>query len=302
MSRSSTRDKAPTGRMHVVLVVHGGTQEFEQVMDGLVERNARGIREGVIPLPKHARITHREEPVWRDGLLATADHVASAGTLTAWHAGAERARGLRTAGVAMVGGVPVVVDRHASGAMHIVGNPVAAAGWTSSCVRGLVGATAKRDQGRITEYIVLGIDDRKGLPVREFGDAIARHNARRIRIMGYPGIYESGVYYQTEGSPELWWDVDEILAQGHDDCEGLAAYRAGELLLRGHKARVWTRNVPSADVLMGGRGDSRSRLFHAVTRVELPGGKVAWDDPSMRLGMPVPPAYAKYLGAHRMED
>jgi hypothetical protein len=75
--------------------------------------------------------------------------------------------------------------------------------------------------------MILGIDDELGTPIREVNTAIARHNARRIAKCGYPCLYTSGVRYQVEGTPELWWDVDEILANRHDDCEGLAAYLAG---------------------------------------------------------------------------
>lgn len=90
-----------------------------------------------------------------------------------------------------------------------------------------------------------------------------------------PKLYESGVRYQREGSPELWFDVAGILAHGYDDCEGLACWRAAELRNQGYGARPVLREYKKAD---GGR------LYHCLVEVDTPDGPM-YDDPSARLGM-----------------
>lgn len=90
-----------------------------------------------------------------------------------------------------------------------------------------------------------------------------------------PKLYNSGVRYQREGSPELWFDVAGILAHGYDDCEGLACWRAAELRNQGYSARPVLREYKKAD---GGR------LYHCLVEVDTPDGPM-YDDPSARLGM-----------------
>lgn len=283
------------GRMSVILVIHGGVHEFEQVMDGLVQRNARGVKEGTIPTDiKSAGIIQREEPVWKDGVMMRATRCASAGSLAAWRAGVLRAKG-GDVSVGLVSGIPVVVEHMASG-IRIVDNPVRSLGWKTRSVP-LVGMTDDVDHGRITEYLQVGIDDPKGKPVAEVGDAIARHNARRIQLLGLPRLSDSGIIYKTEGAPELWWDAEEELIRGHDDCEGLAAYRAGELIVDGFDAHVHMRAVPKPSSAMGGGGGNR--LFHAIARIDRKGKSPAYDDPSARMGMPVPGWYKDHLAKHR---
>jgi hypothetical protein len=298
------------------LVVHGGPHEFLSVIDGLVERNARAIREGKVPMLSRvapSRIAYHEAPVWRDAPSALAAHHASAGTLAAWAAAEQRLLGDATASVGMLGGVPVVISgfhnivvggaqptaRSRSSSMQTdPSDPSLVFGRPRHLVPGLVGAVAN-DRGRITERMELTIDDDIAQPVREIGDAIARHNARMIEQMGLPKLYDSKVRYQTEG-PEKWWDAPEIIMQGHDDCEGLAAYRAGELRLDGHDARVWTRLIHKPSKVMGGSGKD-GRLFHAITRVDFPNGTHAYDDPSTRVQtpMPRPKWYLQYAARQR---
>jgi len=169
---------------------------------------------------------------------------------------------------------------------------------------GVVGATTQPTKGRVTEYMYLSLDDDKALPVREIGDAIARHNARRIETQGLPPLYKTNVKYSTEGTPEKWWDAEEILSQGQDDCEGLAAYRAGELMLQGFDAHVDTRPIEKPEQFAGGK--KGGRLFHALVRVDgyLGGPKFdapVYDDPSVRLGMPVPDWYLNYAKKRRAQ-
>jgi len=292
------RDIQDAGTMFVILTVHGGERELLSIMDAMVDRNARAITEGQIPgVSEASQLTRfQESPQWRDGPSAIVDGVASAGTIAAWQAADRKVRGDDGAHVALVGGIPRAVsvtggtnERPSLIVLDDVTGMLAGAHAAS-----VVGA-AKQD--KMVEYMVLRLDDGEGLPIREFGDAIARHNARRMVEKQYPKLYESGVRYQTEGAPEKWWDVDEALAQKHDDCEGLAAYRAAELILEGLDAHVHTRIVPKPDTRMGGgRG---GRLFHAVTRVDTGHHGPVYDDPSARLGMPVPSGYKTYLKTHR---
>jgi hypothetical protein len=124
---------------------------------------------------------------------------------------------------------------------------------------------------------------------------LARENARIFRERpDLPGVYESGVVYRREKS-ELWCDAAALVAQGHEDCDGLAAMRAGELLARGGRALLPSdhgykggRNLRSiaAQVMLttdAGRSDG-GRLYHCIVRYKVRG---RWyrDDPSLRLGM-----------------
>ena len=59
--------------------------------------------------------------------------------------------------------------------------------------------------------------------------------ARRKRERSLPGLYQSGVRYEREET-ELWSDYLNLLVQGFEDCDALAAARAGELRARGWKA------------------------------------------------------------------
>lgn len=125
---------------------------------------------------------------------------------------------------------------------------------------------------------------------------MARHNARQLRQNPtLPLLYESGVVYERE-EIETWLDFTNMLIQGHEDCDGLAAARAGELLARGWRAlspgeggyararelrpeSIRAEVVLCTRVLQGEHG-----LYHCIVRYELD-GRVYWDDPSARLGM-----------------
>ena len=278
---------AAPGRMRVIMTVHGGAQGLMDCMEGLVQRNERSIRERVIPLVQNAGLVATPFPIWRDGVTSLADHVASTGTIAAWRAAELRAQN-KPARVAMIGGIPnvVFVDRNEQ--------PIQVAS-LGVVVNGTgMQSRAQGSEGRNTEHLLLTLDDNYALPVCEINTAVARHNAKRIRQKNLPKLYTSGIVYETEGSPELWWDAEEELLQGHDDCEGLAAYRAGELINQGLDADVYCRFIQGPAKSMGGSGSGR--LFHAVTRVRIPqkDGSIATfvDDPSVRLGMPVPKWYA----------
>ena len=283
------------GRMTIILGIHGGLRALSDVLDGLVERNERSLREGVLPpvaatgFDKHPSTRQ----VWRDGVTAILDGEASIGTIAAWRAAEERLKG-RNARVGFIDGVPTpVVVTPANGVVGIVAGFDPRAPKVGGLQRSAIEAARlpyADHTGRVQQDMVLTLDDDHALPVREVNTAIARHNAHLMLERNLPKLYESGVRYGVEGSPELWWDAQEILDRGVDDCEGLAAYRAGELILEGLDASVYTRFIQTpAPAMGGGKG---GRLFHAVTRVKLPpgvsgqtaGSLYGWDDPSVNVG------------------
>ena len=125
---------------------------------------------------------------------------------------------------------------------------------------------------------------------------LARENAILLRARPeLPLLYDSGVVYRRE-TDETWCDVLNMLAQGHEDCDGLAAARAGELLARGVHAlrpgdggfdearRRRPTSIP-AEVMLTTRSDAdQPGLYHCVVRYRV---GTTWhrDDPSKRLGM-----------------
>lgn len=125
---------------------------------------------------------------------------------------------------------------------------------------------------------------------------LARHNARLLRERpDLPLLYESGVRYQRE-FPEVWCDYLAMLDQGHEDCDGLASARAGELMAWGweamspedggyHLARSLELETIPAWVLLRTSGQHGTpSMYHCVVLYKV--GNTWWrDDPSARLGM-----------------
>lgn|GEM_PF-5600583 len=125
---------------------------------------------------------------------------------------------------------------------------------------------------------------------------LARHNARLLRERpDLPLLYESGVRYRRE-YPEVWCDYLAMLEQGHEDCDGLASARAGELMAWGweamspedggyHLARELELETIPAWVLLRTRGQRGTpSMYHCVVLYKV--GNTWWrDDPSARLGM-----------------
>lgn len=115
-----------------------------------------------------------------------------------------------------------------------------------------------------------------------------------------PLLYDAKVVYQRERG-EVWCDVLSLYQQGHEDCDGLACARAGEVLAHGWRAirpgdpgHALARKLrPSrvrAEVLIT-TPEPGPRLYHCIVRYRL-GGRWFRDDPSARLGMngPIDPA------------
>lgn len=285
-------------KMRVNAVIHGGPRGWQEVVEGLIQRNVRAIREGKSRDLSVARPKYVRDNIWRDVPSAIEEGHASAGTMAAWHAAEQIVRGA-SATVGFLEGTPVVLLGR-RGAQKLI-DPSLALGRRASDHIGLVGEIpGETDRGVIRERMIITIDDPYALGVREVGSAIARHNTRLIREgWNIPPLYTSGIVYRAEGSPERWLDAPAMLDQGHDDCEGLSAYRAGEITAREDLyAGVWTRLVQNPDAFGGSGG---GRTFHAVTRAVDRNGQEHFDDPSALLGMEVPRWYVKWAGSRRAQ-
>ena len=127
-------------------------------------------------------------------------------------------------------------------------------------------------------------------------NALAAENAHILRQQpDLPGLYASGAVYRRE-LKETWCDYLNLLSQGWEDCDGLAAARAGELLARGWRAlgpgdggyAEARRKRPSrieAQVLLRTRVPAgQTGLYHCIVRYRV-GARWYRDDPSARLGM-----------------
>ena len=125
---------------------------------------------------------------------------------------------------------------------------------------------------------------------------LARTNARILRENpGLPGVYQSGVVYKRE-TTETWSDYINLLAQGWEDCDSLAAARAGEILARGHRAlrpgdggykaakRKKLTRLQAEVFLRTRTKPDEPGLYHCLVRYRV-GGRWYFDDPSARLGM-----------------
>ena len=110
-------------------------------------------------------------------------------------------------------------------------------------------------------------------------------------LPGLPLLYESGARYERE-SEETWSDVFNLYLQGWEDCDALAAARAGELRARGRhalskddpgyaEARRLNLQSIRADVVLRTRNGT---LYHCICRYRV-GSETFYDDPSARLGM-----------------
>lgn len=124
---------------------------------------------------------------------------------------------------------------------------------------------------------ILEIEAPDEFPILTMIEGVTRLNERWLRAHpDTPSLYESGVKYAREGSPELWFDVPNILERGEDDCEGLAGWRAAECRVQGLDADPVLKRFERPD---------GSVLYHCITEIHMPDGRIVLDDPSARLGM-----------------
>jgi len=125
---------------------------------------------------------------------------------------------------------------------------------------------------------------------------LARVNARILaENPGLPALYAAGVEYRRE-TQETWSDYINLLAQGWEDCDSLAAARAGEILARGYLAlapgdggykaakRRKLRRIRAEVFLRTRTTPDQPGLYHCLVRYRV-GGRWYQDDPSARLGM-----------------
>ena len=144
--------------------------------------------------------------------------------------------------------------------------------------------------------VKLAFDERAALRLLNW---LARENAIILRSRpDLPLLYEAGVVYERERD-ETWCDYLNMLAQGHEDCDGLAAARAGELLARGYRAlepddpgyatarRLGLQTIPAEVLLLTDSDGSTPGQYHCIVRYRI-AGRWHRDDPSARLGMPLP--------------
>jgi hypothetical protein len=135
----------------------------------------------------------------------------------------------------------------------------------------------------------------------ELLNGLAAHNALALLALAKQGtllplLYDSGVVYERE-EEELWSDYPSLLDQGHEDCDALAAARAGELIAWGWEAlrpgeggyREARRSRPEsidAEVILRTRRQpgERGGLYHCIVEYRV-GDTIYRDDPSARLGM-----------------
>jgi hypothetical protein len=125
---------------------------------------------------------------------------------------------------------------------------------------------------------------------------LARCNARLLRERPtLPLLYATSVRYGRE-EEETWSDYIQLLAQGWEDCDALAAARAGELIARGWRALSPSdpgyaaaraerlESIPSEVALTTQIKKGEHGLYHCVVRYVV-NGTTWFDDPSARLGM-----------------
>ena len=141
--------------------------------------------------------------------------------------------------------------------------------------------------------VKLAFDERGALRLLNW---LAQENAIIVRAQpDLPLLYVSGVVYRRE-LDETWCDYLNMLAQGHEDCDGLAAARAGELVARGAAAlrpgeegyaearRAGLSTIPAEVMLTTRSRPEAPGLYHCIVRYRV-GRTWHRDDPSARLGM-----------------
>lgn len=141
--------------------------------------------------------------------------------------------------------------------------------------------------------VKLAFDERAALRLLNW---LAQENAILLRSSpDLPLLYDSGVTYRRE-TDETWCDYLNMLAQGHEDCDGLASARAGELIARGWRAlrpgdagydearQEQPASIPAEVMLTTRSSAEQPGLYHCIVRYRV-GGRWHRDDPSARLGM-----------------
>ncbi len=169
------------------------------------------------------------------------------------------------------------------------------------------GTTAASVELRGPVYLHIVFGENKSVRLLNW---LAEWNAEILRKKpALPGLYASGVRYERE-SEETWSDYVNLLLQRWEDCDALAAARAGELKVRGWRAlapgddgyaEAKRRGLErlEARVFMRTRlRPGKPGLYHCLVKYRL-GADRGWlyDDPSARLGM-----LDRRLGAQEVQE
>lgn len=145
--------------------------------------------------------------------------------------------------------------------------------------------------------IEMAFDEAAALRLLNF---LARENARiYLGNPDLPSIYDPNVrvHYAPEREEE-WADVINVILKGREDCDALAAARAGELMARGARAlsiergdwgalearRLGLKHLPAKVVLRTRLEPGQTGMYHCIVKYRV-GNHVYYDDPSARLGM-----------------
>ena len=114
--------------------------------------------------------------------------------------------------------------------------------------------------------------------LQAFADATTLVDVAMLRSRRFPKLYESGVRYRAEvrggafPGVERFQTVDSSNEVRFDDCDGLASWRAAELIVQGIRARAYVVRSPGVG-------------WHVVTLWWDREGRMHLEDPSARLGM-----------------
>lgn len=143
--------------------------------------------------------------------------------------------------------------------------------------------------------IELSLAFREGAAVRLL-NWLAQEDALIMRERSdLPLLYDSGVRYEREKT-EQWLDTIMLYEQGFEDCDGLSAARAGELMARGWKAlgpedggyhqaqRERPTYIEARPFLRTRTVPGKPGMYHCIVRYRV-GDHWYRDDPSARLGM-----------------
>jgi hypothetical protein len=102
------------------------------------------------------------------------------------------------------------------------------------------------------------------------------------RAIHPPPLYDAGITYAFQGVQDDWKDLERVCETGEGSCNSLSAWRVAELLENGVSAGPYIRTAYQH----GSEGPLE--VFHVIVWRALPGGGRTYEDPSARLGMPVP--------------
>lgn len=105
-------------------------------------------------------------------------------------------------------------------------------------------------------------------------DALIRVDEIYLHHHACPPLYRAGVVYDRT---DVWDPIPALYLRRYGDCKSLTAARVAEIRRAGRMARPFFRYQEKP-----GRSGF---LYHILVLCEGEDGRLAWDDPSRRLGM-----------------